>query len=429
MRKSVRRDAIRLGIVSVSMLLVIILAYDLGFRSGLTHGTDSFSMASVALDRHGVFQPAEAVKPSLFQGDETLEEDFQVFWDAWNLVERDFYGELPSRQDRVYGAVRGMVDSLEDEHTAFLTPREAAILSSDDAGTFEGIGATVQIDEQLGYPRVTQLFVGQPASSAGLLVGDVIVAIDGVSTHEMSILDTVSLIRGPKGSVVRITVDRQREGTLGSFDVEMTRQEIEIPVVETEMLEEVRIAYLRLSEFSTPASERLREGLESLLAQDPRGLILDLRGNPGGYLHVAVEVGSQFVPSGNIVTEMTKDGTENVFEVQPGGLATNSSLPLVVLVDAGSASAAEIVAAAVRDSGRGILIGETTFGKSSVQLPHELGDGSELRVTVARWYAPDGYSIEAGLSPDIEVQATVEDMKEGRDPQRDRAVQYLLGES
>jgi len=408
-----------------SILAAIILAYCLGFGCGLAYQSQTPGLVSAAPETIDLFQQVETRHAAGFHADETLDEQFRVFWEAWDLVDDDFYGDLPAQRERIYGAIKGMVASLGDEHTLFLTPQEAAILSSADSGRFVGIGATVQIDEQIGYPRITQLFAGQPASRAGLLAGDVILAIDDVSTHAMSILDVVSLIRGPKNSMVQLTIQRQGDGAPESSVVPVMRQEIEIPVVETEMFEG-GVAYLRLAEFNSVASKRLTAGLESLLERKPKGLILDLRGNPGGYLHVAVDVASQFVPSGKIVTEKSRDGSENTFEVKPGGLATSPALPLAVLIDAGSASATEIVAAAIRDSGRGILIGETSFGKSSVQMPHELSDGSELRVTVARWFAPNGYALEDGLSPEIAVTATVEDLEAHRDPQKDWAVEYLM---
>ena len=413
------------ALLGCTTLLACALAYYFGLEAGRTGRAVELQSVSVSTVGNAAFPEAETSPTAGFQRDEALRQQFQVFWDAWEVVADGFYGELPAPQERMYGAIKGMVASLGDEHSTFLTPREAAVLSSDDTGRFEGIGATVRIDEKLRQPRIAELVAGQPAVRAGLAVGDVIVAVDGASTGGLSVLDVVSMIRGPQGSVVRLTVRRDAVDTPEPFVVTVTRAEIELPVITTEMLDG-GIAYLRLAEFNSIAPQKLRAGLESLLAQQPRGLILDLRGNPGGYLHISVEVASEFVGTGRIASEKTKDGAETIFEAKPGGLATAPSLPLAVLIDGGSASAAEIVAAAVRDSGRGVLIGETSFGKSSVQIARDMSDGSQVHVTVARWFSPDGYSIEDGLTPDIEVDMAAGDVAAGRDPQRDRAVQYLL---
>ena len=268
-----------------------------------------------------------------------------------------------------------------------------------------------------------QPFAGQPAAQAGLKSGDIILKVDAKATENLTVFEVVTLIRGPRGSTVHLTI--KREGVEEPLDVPVVRDRVDIPVVESRMLDQ-GIAYLRLTDFNNLATQKVKAALTDLLQQKPHGLIFDLRSNPGGFLHVAVEIGSQFVAKGNIVTEKSKDGAEEAFPVQPGGLVTDPALPVVVLVNAGTASASEIVAAAIRDTGRGILIGERTFGKSSVQIPHDLSDGSELRVTIAKWFTPKGDQITGGLTPDIEVKLTTEDMTAKRDPQLDRAVEYLV---
>ena len=409
-------------ILTVSLIAVVITAaYLIGFGVGVdwqpraTHTASASRLVGYYADV-GVPESSDS---------QSLDEKFKIFWEVWDLIERDFYGPLPDDQERVYSAIRGMISSLGDEHTAFLTPEQTAIVTSDDSGSFEGIGASIRLDESISHPRITEIFEEQPAAEAGLLSGDIILAIDDTTTKDMTVLEAISLIRGPKGSTVHLTIQRESESNLDSFVVPVVREKIDIPIIEAEILEG-NVAYLRLTDFNIMATEKLQEALKGLLEHNPRGLVFDLRGNPGGFLHVAVEIGSQFVPAGNIVTEKTKDGTEDVFEVCPGGLATDSSLPLVVLINQGTASAAEIVAAAIQDSGRGILLGDQTFGKSSVQVPHGLSDGSELRVTIARWFAPSGNTIEEGLTPDIEVEMTVEDIEAGQDTQKKRAVEYIL---
>jgi carboxyl-terminal processing protease len=412
--------------LTVSLIAVVITAaYLAGFGAGVEWHPHPTAHTASASPLDGPYVNVDV--PTSSDG-QSLDDKFQIFWEVWNLIESDFYGPIPDDQERVYSAIRGMISSLGDEHTTFLTPQQRAIVASDDSGSFEGIGASIRFDEETDHPRITQIFAGQPAARAGLLPGDLILAVDDATAKDMTVLETISLIRGPEGSTVHLTIQRETEGNLDSFVVPIVREKIDIPIIETEILEG-NVAYLRLTDFNTVATERLQEALKGLLAHDPRGLVFDLRGNPGGFLHVAVEIGSEFVPAGNIVTEKTKDGTEAVFEAHPGGLLTDSTLPLVVLVDQGTASAAEIVAAAIQDSDRGILLGDQTFGKSSVQIPHGLSDGSELRVTIASWFTPDGITIEEGLTPDIKEEMTPEDIEAGQDPQKKRAVEYILANS
>ncbi len=349
--------------------------------------------------------------------------DVELFNEAWKLLQEQFYGDLPQGDDITYAAIRGLLQSLGDEHTTFLTPKQAEIFNSDMQGQFEGIGARVAKAEGGGV-EIKYLFPEQPAQKAGLRVGDVIIAVDGTDVTKMDLNDAISLIRGPRGTQVTLTI---RRGDQEPFDVTITRARIEIPVVETKTLADGKIEYIALSEFSNVAPRRLGEALEAAVARKPQGLILDLRGNPGGLLDAAVRIGSYFVPEGNILIERFKDRPEQVYRRQ--GQYLLGDIPLVVLVDGGSASASEIVAGAIQDAGTGILIGEKTYGKGSVQLPNRLSDGSQLRVTIARWYTPKDREIhQKGLEPDIVVPITEEDIKAERDPQLDRAIEYLLKE-
>ena len=350
------------------------------------------------------------------------EEAFRVFWEAWHILERDFYGGLPDAQEMSYSAIRGVIDDLDDKYTAFLDPEMAAVVREDMSGSFQGIGAVVNMNDD-GQLEIVRTFDDKPAARAGLKPGDIVLAVDDTAIEKMSVFEAVALIRGPAGSVARLTIKRQ--GVEEPFVVEVVRQKIEMPVVESEMLDD-GIAYLKLAEFNAQAASKLKADLQSLLAEEPRGLILDLRDNPGGFLNVSVEIGSQFVGEGSILVEKLKDGQHRDYPAQSGGLGTD--IPLVVLVNGGSASASEIVAGAIQDAGRGILIGEQTLGKGSVQLSHYLSDGSELRVTIARWFTPNGRAIhEEGLTPDIQVDMTEEDIETGRDPQLQRAIEYLQG--
>jgi carboxyl-terminal processing protease len=386
------------------MMVLAIIVVSAAFLSGFGAG---FSLA-----------PARP-SPVAAAGEEPSE--FAVFWEAWHLIESEFYGELPTMQEVTYGAIRGVLVAVGDDGTSFIDPERAAVMREDITGGFEGIGAVVNMLPN-GRLTIVEPLPGRPAAQAGLQPGDLVLQVDDTPIQNMTLIEAVSLIRGPAGSTVRLTI--LRKGVKEPFEVAIVRARIEIEVVESRMLDG-DIAYVRLAEFNAKATKELQEALRELLAQEPAGLIFDLRSNPGGYLQTSVEVTSQFIDEGLALTEKGRGDLEREYRVESGGLATE--VPLVVLVNAGSASASEIVAGAIQDSGRGILIGERTFGKGSVQLPHTLSDGSELRITIARWFTPKGREIQGvGIIPDIEVEMTLEDLEAGHDLQLERAVEYLL---
>jgi carboxyl-terminal processing protease len=345
---------------------------------------------------------------------------FDLFWEAWDLIQQDFYGDLPAEEEIVYGAIRGAINTLDDPFTGFLEPGMAEVNRQDDSGSFEGIGAFVSMRD--GRLIIVNPMRDQPAEKAGMHRGDIVLQVDDTPIENMSIYEAITLIRGPAGTPVRLTVLREGEEP---FEVEITRARIEIPVVESEMRDD-GIGYVQLFEFSSDASAKLSEAVEELLAQDAKGLILDLRGNPGGWLNEAILSAGVFLAQDQVVLiERMKDGTERIFESPDKPIAPEISM--VVLVDGASASASEIVAGALQDHGRAVLVGERTFGKGSVQLPHELSNGAELRVTIARWFTPDDRAIHGeGLEPDIVVELSQEDLDAGLDPQLERAVEYLL---
>jgi len=350
------------------------------------------------------------------------EEAFQLFWEVWDLVQRNFYGELPDMQEVTYAAVHGMLLTLDDDYTAFMEPDIAAVIAEDATGEFEGIGAFVDMNEE-NKLEIIGTFEGGPAEGAGLLAGDCVLEVDGVSIVGSTLYEAIGFIRGPAGTEITLLVERA--GVSEPFEVTVARARLEIPIIEVEMRDE-GIGYIRLREFSATASERVEQGLEELLAQEPRGIVLDLRQNPGGWLDQAVEVTDLFLDDGVIVVERWSDGNEQVFDADPGD--AGEKVPLVVLVNGSSASASEIVAGALQDQERAILVGEPTFGKGSVQRPFTLSDGSELRVTIALWFTPNDRAIHGqGLTPDIEVPwPEEEDLEPDEDPQLERAVEYLL---
>lgn len=354
---------------------------------------------------------------------ERQQEQFRIFWEAWQIIESKFYSEKPlDYKSMTYGAVRGMVASLGDRHTVFLTPEQANIFHEDLEGEFGGIGVTVNMTED-GYLQVVKLIPGSPAEKTNIKAGDLVLEVDGKTIQGMDMAQAISLIRGPKGTKVRLLVKHVEGDT---EEVTVTRALIEIPTVESRVLDH-DIAYLRLWEFNARATALVHENLKELLAKEPPGLILDLRGNPGGYLHIVVQIASEFIPEGVVVIERSSDGQEARHSVSGLGIATK--VPLAVLVDGSSASAAEILAGAIQDHSRGVLVGEQTFGKGSVQITERLSDSSALQVTIRRWYTPTNRAIEGqGITPDIEVEMTAEDWQAQRDPQLERAISYLLSQ-
>lgn len=363
---------------------------------------------------------ANEQKPQLSQADR-----LKLLWDIEDILRREYINpEKLDEQKMLYGAAAGLVASLGDPHTAFIEPTQASFLEENLRGSFEGIGATVDLVE--GRLVIVRVLPKSPALQAGLKAGDVILAVDDQSLEGKTILEAISLIRGPRGTIVRLKV--QREGVKEPFIVPIIRDKVELPIIEARMLEE-KVAYLRLAEFNALADEKVHQALKELLSQEPVGLILDLRGNPGGYLQKAIDVASEFLPRGTLVlVEHQRDKPVREYRVERPGLA--QEVPLVVLINGLSASAAEIVAGAIRDSGRGVLIGEKTYGKGSVQNTHELQGGASLRVTIARWDLPSGRNLDGqGLEPDIPIPLTQDDLAADRDPQLERAVDYLLGGS
>ncbi len=396
-----------LGLAALAFLVV-----GLAFASGYAS-----AMATAATQRTATTMP-----PSLAPG---TVENLPVFWEAWDLLKTHYYGELPPADQLTPAALRGVVNSLGDPHTAYVDSLHASIFQQDLEGNFEGIGATVRINEQ-GQLVIVAPLEESPAERAGLLPGDIVLSADGVPIKNMTVLEAVGLIRGPRGTTVRLMVQHPGEST--TFEVAIVRERINVAVVQFEMKGDDsgsdNIAYVKLTDFSANAPEQLKNALEKLLEQEPKGLILDLRNNPGGFLQVAVNITGQFVPHEVILIERDKEGNERRHRSSRSGIAAD--IPLVVLVNKGSASASEILAGAIQDHGRGVLIGETTFGKGSVQLSHTLSDGSSLRVTTAHWFTPLDREINGtGIEPDIVATRTAEDVRTGQDPQLDRAIEYL----
>lgn len=352
----------------------------------------------------------------------SMEELFIPFWEVWEIIHDQYIDQPVDNTTLMRGAISGMLDSLGDQHTSYMDPDQYMQANIPMDGEYEGIGAWVDTTSE--YLTIISPMPNSPAEEVGLIPGDQVIMIDG---EDMTGIDGSLVIRkvlGPAGSKVVLTI--RREGKPEPFDVTIIREKIIIPSVESKMLEE-NIGYVQILTFGADTRSELRKNLKGLLEQNPIGLIVDLRNNGGGYLQTAVEVGSEFIAEGVILYEDYgyDDGMEE-FNAHKGGLATE--IPLVLLVNEGSASASEIVAGAIQDHQRGPLVGATTFGKGSVQNWIELRNNQgAVRVTIARWLTPDKRQIhETGLTPKFLVEFTEEDFLAELDPQLDKAIEVLL---
>lgn len=353
---------------------------------------------------------------------QTMPPEFQVFWDVWNYVDSEYYYDIPSVEERTYGAIRGMLSTLGDDHTAFVQPSIAELDRGNVEGMFGGIGAYVGLDELDNFV-ITYPFPDQPAAVAGIEADDIVLSVDGQSLAGLSLTEGTALIRGPIGTVVALEL--YRPATDETFIAEIERAEIEIPTVQAEILDG-NIGYLYLFRFNGVATIQLQAELETLLAQDPRAIIFDLRGNGGGLLDEAISVSDLFLPEGTVATQRTSLLQDpRVFYSVTGDIG--EEIPLVVLVDFASASASEIFAGAVQDRGRGVIVGTTTFGKGSIQLVHDLFDGSQLRLTYGAWYTPNDTHINGvGIQPDIVIDIPEDGFADtDSDPWLDAAREYI----
>lgn len=333
-------------------------------------------------------------------------EEFSVFWQAWNIVHQNFVDqEALDPTALTYGAIRGMVDALGDEgHTAFLTPEERERQQTDLSGTFSGIGAQLGIQEQL--PVIVAPFDGSPADQAGVLAGDIIMEVDGEDVTTLPLNEIVNRIRGPEGTDVVLTLLRRGEENR-TVEVTITRGEISVPAATWTMVPGTNVAFIRLSQFSANAAPDIIQSLEEAKDAGATALIVDVRNNPGGLLEQAIKVTSQFLEDGNVLLEEDAQGDRKAYEVEPGGAAPD--IPVVVLINGGSASSAEIFAGAIQDHDRGTLVGETTFGTGTVLQPYILADDSALLLGTRQWLTPEGRLIRGqGIEPDIVVDLPIE---------------------
>jgi len=402
----------RIARVAVVFALVVVLAFGAGMVTGAQGGgrilANSIPLLSDGLDA----TPDTAV-------------DLENFWKVWNTLDAKFVeshatSTLPDSKDKLWGAIQGLTDSYGDPYTIFLPPQEAKIFKEDILGNFSGVGIEMGVQE--GLLTVIAPLKGTPAERAGVHAGDGILSIDGVSTDGMSTDEAVKLIRGEKGTPVVFRIYRNGE----VIEISVVRDTIQVPTIDHGYDATSGVYTITLYTFTGTANKLFTDALNDFKRSGSNKLLIDLRGNPGGYLQSAVQIASRFLPKGDVIVTEDYDGKrENLVHRSTGSTGVAAGTTIVILMDKGSASASEILAGALHDHDVATLIGTASFGKGSVQELVEVGGGS-LKITVARWLTPDGISIsDGGIAPDILVERTQEDREAGKDPQRERAVEFL----
>ena len=348
---------------------------------------------------------------------------FGLFWESWKIIQGEFYGDVPDKQTLTHGAIRGMLQSLGDPHTVLVEPAPAQVEQSNLKGETGDVGLNLDIRNHV--LTIVSPIPASPADKAGLRAGDLIVKIsDKLVPFDITVQDAQNQLRGPIGSTVMLSV--RRIGEPKPFDVELAREKYPLPTVEAKMLPGTTFGYIKITLETAETGNEFARALDSLKAQKMTGLVLDLRNNPGGlFPDPVLDITGQFLKNNDVVLyEKYRDGTEKDFRA--GSRRGATDLPLAVLVNSGTASAAEIIAGALKDYKRGVLIGEPTYGKGSVQVIRQLRDGAALHITVATWWTPKRTPLDGkGLEPDIAIPLTDESIKKNVDTQLNRAIQYL----
>ncbi|MDO8566289.1 MAG: S41 family peptidase [Candidatus Moranbacteria bacterium] len=366
--------------------------------------------------------PDEAIFLNKTNQDKTI--DFSLFWKVWGLLKSKYVdNQKLDAHALFYGAIKGMLAATGDPYTTFFDPKENAAFQEDISGTFEGIGAEMGVQNEV--LTVIAPLEGTPAEKAGLLAGDKIIKIDDQATSSMSLDEAVGKIRGAKGSEVKLTLFHN--GDEESSDIVVKRDVILVKSVRFEMKENT-IAYIRISRFGDDTNKEFQEAVKQTVDKKAKGLIIDMRNDPGGFLETAVDIASVMLPSGKVVV-MEENGAGERKEIKSRGGDVLSQIPTVVLINEGSASASEILAGALKDNRDNVtLVGKKSFGKGSVQELTSVSKDTAVKITVARWLTPAGNQINTvGIAPDIEVNITREDIDNKRDPQLDKALEILKG--
>ena len=393
----------------VYLLFLLVIVFFLGMQFGRADLSVSEGRLKIFVERNRDQGPQEV--------------NWQLLWDAIAAINEKYVDRPADLQKILYGAVSGAVASLDDPYSLFLPPQEAKDFQEELRGNFEGIGAEIAIKHQ--QLVVVAPLDDSPALKAGLRAGDYIQKIDGQESRDLTLEQAVNKIRGPSGTEVTLTIFHK--GETDSLDLKITRTRIEIKSLSLE-IREVRgkkIGYLKLRRFGEETKGELDKAVSDLLLLNVSSVVLDLRNNPGGFLDSAVDVASLWIPAEEVVViQKFGDGSEEVY--RSAGRNRLTSLPTIVLVNGGSASASEIVAGALKDYGRAKLVGEKTFGKGSVQELLDLRDQAELKLTIAKWLTPKGHDLnKEGLEPDVKIELTDEDFEADRDPQLEKALELL----
>lgn len=394
-----RKKIISRTLISLLVVGIFVCGIFIGRYSNASNGAASADLATVSENK-----------------------DLQQFWNVWKLLNEKypFKDKVPADNDRIYGAISGMVSSFKDPYTMFFPPKQAQLFADEVKGEFSGVGMEVGIKD--GLLTVVSPLKGSPAEKAGILTGDVIVKINGISTENISVDEAVTSIRGKAGSSVDLTI--ARKGQVELLEIPVTRDTIALPVIDTKTQGDVFV--ISLYSFSETSSKLFKEALQKFADSGLKKLVIDLRNNPGGYLDAAVDIGSYFIPQGKIIVreDQGNDNPELVYRSHGGDITLPGGLKTIILVNGGSASASEILAGAMSEHGVSDLVGTQTFGKGSVQELIPLSDGSSVKITVAKWLTPNGVSIsEKGIKPKyvIKEKAT----EKNTDPELQKALTLL----
>ncbi len=424
--------------------LILTIVFGAGFYSGRSNFADASFDNALAAGGNLIKIPTFILSPNA-KPKSAENVDFSLFWEAWNMLDQKYVATqgaatgtasssdpmISPNQARVYGAIRGMVGSLGDPYTVFFDPEEADQFESQIEGNFSGVGMELGIKD--GFITVIAALKNTPAEKAGMRPGDKIIEIQtsemNKGTMDMPVEEAVKLIRGPKGTRVTFTI--QREGVEDTFKLSMLRDIITLPTLDSSYDRNTGIFTIKLYSFSAQSSALFRDALRDFVATGSNKLILDLRGNPGGYLDAAVDMASWFLPAGKVVVkEASGQNATEIVEVSKGYNIFTNNLRMVILIDGGSASASEILAGALSEYGIATLVGTKSFGKGSVQELVKLDKNAAIKITVAKWFTPNGVSIsDGGLTPKYEVKVLPEDLegdpKTRRDRQNEKAIELL----
>jgi len=397
-------------------IVVILLA--VSFVGGFYLGKGEKQVVQVNLKGEPIVAGEVSIKRDQVKEYLSKDVDFDIFLTVWDMLKARYVDQPVAETKLFYGALEGLVSALDDSYSVFLTPKISEEFTESLNGRFEGIGAEIAIKNDM--LTIVSPLPDSPAEQAGLLARDIILEIDSVTTKGIRVDEAVNRIRGEKGTQVMFSVFRG--GVDEPFDVAVTRDTIQVKSVSWEMKDN-NIAYIRMTNFNADTTGLFKRFQKEIIARNPNAIIFDLRNNSGGFLQTSIDVASAWVDDDIIVTERSVEG-ERAYTTTASPIFRD--IQTVILVNGGSASASEIVAGALQDYGLAYIIGEQTFGKGSVQVLEDLKDGSSVKFTIARWYTPNDRSIdEDGVTPDEVIELTEEDFSEDRDPQLERALEYL----